>query len=144
DWNFSAKNKLQSGRDYSPEFSKEDKIHDELVQIVPSGPDSKLPVIFYSLLEAIGTAKKQELITSPYFIPGESLMDALIIAATSGVKIKLLVPWKSDSMIVNSAARSYYKELLRQGVRIFEYKKGFVHSKIMIIDDSLAVVGSAN
>jgi cardiolipin synthase len=71
-------------------------------------------------------------------------MDALIIAAKSGVKIKLLIPGTSDSVIVNSAARSYYKELLRQGVRIFEYKKGFVHSKVMIIDDSLAVVGSAN
>jgi cardiolipin synthase len=144
DWNFSAKNKLQFGQDYFPEFPIEDKTHDELVQIVPSGPDSKLPVIFYSLLEAIGTAKKQVLITSPYFIPGESLMDALIIAAKSGVKIKLLIPGTSDSVIVNSAARSYYKELLRQGVRIFEYKKGFVHSKVMIIDDSLAVVGSAN
>lgn len=144
DWNFCAKKKIQFGADYFPKFPKENKILDELVQIVPSGPDSILPVIFYSLLEAIGTAKKQVLITSPYFIPGESLMDALIIAAKSGVKIKLLVPWKSDSMIVNLAARSYYKELLRQGVRIFEYKKGFVHSKVMLIDDSLAIVGSAN
>lgn len=144
DWNFSAKNKLQFGQKYFPSFPKEEKIHAELVQIVPSGPDSKLPVIFYSFLEAIGTAKKQVLITSPYFIPGESLMDALIIAAKSGIEIKLLIPWTSDSIIVNSAARSYYKELLRQGVRIFEYKKGFVHSKVMIIDDSLAVVGSAN
>lgn len=144
DWNFSAKNKLQFGPDYFPKYPKEDKIRDELVQIVPSGPDSKLPVIFYSLLQAIGAAKKQVLITSPYFIPGESLMDALIIAAKSGIEIKLLVPGPSDSVIVNSAARSYYKELLRQGVRIFEYKKGFVHSKVMIIDDSLAVVGSAN
>jgi cardiolipin synthase len=144
DWNFSAKNKLQFGPDYFPKYPKEDKIRDELVQIVPSGPDSKLPVIFYSLLEAIGAAKKQVLITSPYFIPGESLMDALIIAAKSGIKIKLLVPGKSDSWIVNAAARSYYKELLRHGVRIFEYQKGFVHSKVMIIDDNLSVVGSAN
>ncbi len=71
-------------------------------------------------------------------------MDALIIAAKSGIKIKLLVPGKSDSWIVNAAARSYYKELLRHGVRIFEYQKGFVHSKVMIIDDNLSVVGSAN
>lgn len=144
DWNFCAENKLQFGSNYFPKYLQEEQIRDELVQIVPSGPDSKLPVIFYSLLKAIGAAKKQVLITSPYFIPGESLMDALIIAAKSGVEIKLLIPWKSDSMIVNSAARSYYKELLRHGIRIFEYQKGFVHSKVMIIDDNLSVVGSAN
>ncbi|HSH51687.1 MAG TPA: cardiolipin synthase, partial [Bacteroidales bacterium] len=144
DWNFSAKNKMRFGPGYFPKYPQKDKIRDELVQIVPSGPDSKLPVIFYSILNAIGVAKKQVLITSPYFIPGESLMDALIIAAKSGIEIKLLIPGKSDSIIVNSAARSYYKKLLRHGARIFEYKKGFVHSKVMIIDDSLAVVGSAN
>lgn len=144
DWNFSAKSKLQFGPDYFPIFSKESEIRDELVQIVSSGPDSKLPVILYSLLEAIGSAKERVLVTSPYFIPGESLMDALIIAAKSGVEIKLLIPGVSDSMIVNSAARSYYTDLLQHGVRIFEYQKGFVHSKAMIIDDNLAVVGSAN
>lgn len=68
------------------------------MQIAPSGPDSKLPVIFYSLLEAIGLAKKRVQITSPYFISGESLMDALIIAAKSGIEIKLLIPRKSDSI----------------------------------------------
>ena len=144
DWNFSAKHKLQFGSTYFPKYPKEDKIRDNLVQMVSSGPDSKLPVIFYSLLKAIGAAKKQVLITSPYFIPGESLLDALIIAAKSGIEIKLLIPGKSDSMIVNSAARSYYKELLRHGVRIFEYQKGFIHSKVMIIDDDLSIVGSAN
>ncbi len=144
DWNFSAKSKLQFGSDYFPMFPEESEIRDELVQIVSSGPDSKLPVIFYSLLEAIGSAKERVLITSPYFIPGESLMDALIIAAKSGVIIKLLIPGVSDSMIVNSAARSYYTDLLKHGIRVFEYQKGFVHSKAMIIDDNLAVVGSAN
>ncbi len=144
DWNFSAKNKLQFDFNYFPKYSDEQEISTELVQIVPSGPDSKLPVIYYSLMEAIGSAKQQVLIASPYFIPGESLMDALIIAAKSGIEIKLLIPGISDSKMVNTAARSYYTQLLRHGVRIFEYKKGFVHSKFMIIDDNLSVVGSAN
>ena len=144
DWNFSAKRNLQYELKYFPQYLKKNEIRNELVQIAPSGPDSKLPVILYSLLEAIGTAKKQVLITSPYFIPGESLMDALIIAAKSGIVIKLIVPGKSDSKIVNSAARSYYTDLMRHGVRIYEYQKGFVHSKVMIVDDNLAVVGSAN
>ncbi|MDD2635833.1 MAG: cardiolipin synthase [Bacteroidales bacterium] len=144
DWNFSAKSKLQDYSNYFPKYDAEKVISAELVQIVPSGPDSKLPVIYYSIMEAISSAKQQVLIASPYFIPGESLMDALIIAAKSGVEIKLLIPGISDSKIVNTAARSYYTELLQHGVRIFEYKKGFVHSKFMIVDDNLAVLGSAN
>jgi cardiolipin synthase len=114
------------------------------VQIVPSGPDSKLPVIFYYLMEAIGSAREKVLITSPYFIPGESLIDALIIVAKSGIEVKLLIPGVSDSKMVNAAARSYYTEILQHGVRIFTYEKGFVHAKTMIIDDDLSVVGSAN
>lgn len=144
DWNFCSKRKLQFGPDYFPILYKEEKIHNELVQIVPSGPDSIFPVIFYSLMEVIGSARKRILITSPYFIPGESLMDALIIAATSGIEVIILVPGISDSKIVNATARTYYTELLQHGVRIFQYQKGFVHAKTMVIDDNLSVVGSAN
>lgn len=71
-------------------------------------------------------------------------MDSLIIAAKSGVEIKILVPGISDSKMVNSAARSYYSELLQHGVRIFLYEKGFVHAKTMLADDNLSIVGSAN
>ena len=144
DWNFCSKKKLEFGPDYFPIRPGENEINNELLQIVPSGPDSTLPVIFYSLMESIGTAKERVWITSPYLIPGESLMDALIIAAKSGVGVKVLVPGISDSKMVNAAARSYYTELLQHGVRIFLYDKGFVHAKTMIVDDNLAVVGSAN
>lgn len=144
DWNFNAKIKFHFRSDYFPNYPEKVHIQEELVQIVSSGPDSKLPVIFYSMMKAIGSAKKQVLMSSPYFIPGESLMDSLIIAAKSGIEIMLLIPGISDSMLVNSAARSYYTELLRQGVRIFEYQKGFIHAKVMIVDDILSVVGSAN
>lgn len=144
DWNFSSENKLHYGMDYFPLNFETQKIENEVVQIAPSGPDSKLPVIFYSIMKAIGSARERVLITSPYFIPGESLMDALIIVAKSGVEVKLLVPGKSDSKMVNSAARSYYTELLKHGVRVFTYEKGFVHAKTMVIDDDLSVIGSAN
>lgn len=144
DWNFSHETKLHYGKDYFPQNFDTPEIQNDVVQIVPSGPDSKLPVIFYSIMKAIGSARERVLITSPYFIPGESLMDALIILAKSGVEVKLLVPGKSDSKMVNSAARSYYTELLKHGVRVFTYEKGFVHAKTMVIDDDLSVVGSAN
>ena len=144
DWNFCHDIKLEFETVYFPIYPTGEEIKKELVQIVASGPDSDLPVILYSLIEAIGAAEKKILVTSPYFIPGENLVDQLVIAAKSGVEIKLLIPGISDSKIVNAAARSYYTELLRQGVRIFEYQKGFVHAKTMVIDDSIVMIGSAN
>lgn len=144
DWNFCSELQLEFERKYFPEQPENKTIGKELLQIVPSGPDSNLPVIFYSLMQAIASAKEKIWITSPYFIPGESLMDALIIAAKSDVEVKLLVPGVSDSKMVNAAARSYYSELLPHGVQIYLYNKGFVHAKTMVVDDNLAVVGSAN
>ena len=144
DWNFCHDVKLEFELAYFPIFPSGEEIKKELVQIVSSGPDSDLPVILYSLVEAIGSAEKKILVTTPYFIPGDSLVDQLIIAAKSGVEVKLLIPGISDSKIVNAAARSYYTELLQHGVRIFEYQKGFVHAKTLLIDNSLAMIGSAN
>jgi cardiolipin synthase len=98
----------------------------------------------YSLLQAINLAEKELLITTPYFIPGESVLDAIITAALGGVSVKLLVPGVSDSTLVNSAARSYYDELLHAGVEVYLYQKGFVHAKTLVADRKLAVVGTAN
>ncbi len=144
DWNFCSKNKIPFHATYFPLHVSENPASNDIVQIAPSGPDSTLPVIFYSLMQAIASARERILITSPYFIPGESLMDALIIAAKSGIEVSVLVPGISDSKMVNAAARAYYTELLQHGVRIFLYNKGFVHAKTMVIDHDLAVVGSAN
>lgn len=115
-----------------------------LVQIAASGPDSNQPSILYSLLQAIFLAEKEILITTPYFIPGESILEALSIAALSGLKVKLLVPGVSDSKLVNAAARSYYGDLLEAGVEIYLYQKGFIHAKTFVTDSKLAVVGTAN
>lgn len=144
DWNFANNDNLSFELTYFPEIQEPFKNVGATIQIAASGPDSKIPLIFYSLLNAIQSAKEQILITSPYFIPGESLMDALIIAAESGVDVQILVPKVSDSKLVNSAAFSYYSELLPHGVKIYRYEKGFVHAKTMVIDDTLAIVGSAN
>lgn len=117
---------------------------DTLVQIAASGPDSDQPTILYSLLQAVFLAEKEILITTPYFIPGESMLEALSIAAISGLKVKLLVPGRSDSRLVNAAARSYYDDLMAAGVEIYLYQKGFVHAKTLVADGMLAVVGTAN
>jgi cardiolipin synthase len=95
-------------------------------------------------LQSINHATKEILITTPYFIPGESILNALIVSALGGVSVKLLVPGISDSLLVNAAARSYYDDLLNAGVEIYRYKKGFVHAKTLVADRKLAIVGTAN
>ena len=144
DWNFCANKKLKANETFFPREKNLTKNDNKIVQIAAGGPDSKTPVILYSLLQAINLATKEILITTPYFIPGDSLLDALIIASLSGLSVKLLVPGKSDSILVNSAARSYYDDLLKAGIEIYQYKKGFVHAKTLVADRKIAVVGTAN
>ena len=144
DWNFCSTEEIQYNTKYFPEYNQGNNLENDIVQIAASGPDSEQPVIFYSLLEAISSAKKKIYITSPYFIPGESLMDALIIAIQRGLDVKIIIPGISDSKMVNAAASAYYTELLAYGAKIYKYNKGFVHAKTMVIDDDLAIIGSAN
>jgi cardiolipin synthase len=98
----------------------------------------------FALLQAIYLAQKEILITTPYFIPGDNIMDALRIAASSGLTVKLLVPGKGDSKIVNAASKANYTPLLQAGVEIYFYEKGFVHAKTMVTDGTLSVIGTAN
>ena len=144
DWNFCAKKKLQPNELFFPRENALTHRGNKLVQIAGSGPDSDTPTILFSVLKAINLASKEILITSPYFIPGQSLLDALIIASLSGISVKLLVPGISDSLLVNTAAKSYYSDLLKAGVEIYQYTKGFVHAKTLVTDEKIAIVGTAN
>lgn len=144
DWNFSSGQPINNPQAYFPDATINTKFQEDVVQMASSGPDSDMPVIYFALLEAIGAAKKCIYITSPYFIPGDSLMDALVIAAQKNIEVKILVPGESDSKLVNWAAQSYYTDLLKYDVEIYQYQKGFVHAKTLCIDDDLAIVGSAN
>jgi cardiolipin synthase len=142
DWNFCSKQKIEPQNIYFNLVPQTNK--DFSVQIASSGPDSPNSTIMLSLLKAITIAKKEILITTPYFIPGGSIMDGIKMIALGGVSVKILVPGISDSAIVNFAARSYYGELLRSGVEIFMYQKGFVHAKTMVIDNLISIIGTAN
>ena len=144
DWNFCAGDTLEPDEQFFPQLSSFAIKGNKIVQIAGSGPDSDTPAILFSLLQAINLASEEILISTPYFIPGESILDALIVASLGGVSVKLLIPGISDSVIVNAAARSYYGDLLRAGVEIYEYKKGFVHAKTMVTARKMAIVGTAN
>ena len=83
-------------------------------------------------------------LTTPYFVPDEAILPAIVSAAMRGVDVRLIVPAKGDSKLVDLAARSYFAEILDAGVRIFEYTPRFIHAKTMVIDDDVAIVASAN
>lgn len=144
DWNYCAGEELKPNISFFPERKQRKSNSDKIVQIAASGPDSDTPLIQQTLLRAINLAKVEILITTPYFIPGESIMDSLVVVAASGVKVKLLVPGISDSLLVNFAARANYARLLAAGAEIYFYQKGFVHAKTMVVDNQLAMVGTAN
>lgn len=114
-----------------------------ILQVAASGPDTK-PSIMLSTASAILAAKEKVYIVTPYFIPVETVLNAIKQSAIAGVDVRLMVPESGDSLIVNAAAYSYYEELLESNVRVFFYKKGFIHAKTMIIDDHCSSVGTAN
>ena len=144
DWNSCSNQNLILEKEMYLPFNSFTYTDTKLVQIAASGPDSNSPTILYSILQAIYLAEEEILITTPYFIPGESLLDALNIAAMSGLKVKLLVPYESDTLLVNAASRAYYREILNAGVEVYRYKKGFVHAKTIVTDKKIAIVGTAN
>lgn len=143
DWNFCSSENLTINSDYFP-FEEVEETQNYYAQIVSSGPDSDLPNILYSIIQAINSAQKEVLLTTPYYVPDTSLQEALIIASLSGIDIKLLVPKDGDSKVVNIATQSFFDDLLKAGVKIYLYEKGFVHAKSFVVDGKLASVGTAN
>jgi cardiolipin synthase len=130
-------------------FQKKDFFSIELkggvpIQIVTSGPDSDYSSIKQEYFSLITHAEKYIYIWTPYFIPDENIMFSLQTAALSGVDVRMILPAESDSALLKWSTRSYVEELLRAGVKIFFYKKGFLHSKVLIADDLVASVGTAN
>lgn len=140
DWYFATQNKIFDEK-YFPSIRY---CGDSLVQIVASGPDSDFEAIHVAYFTAITQAKKRIYIETPYFIPDESILMALKTAALSGVDVKMIFPKIPDHKIVHLASMSYFEEILNAGAKIYFYRNGFIHSKILFIDDDIATVGSAN
>lgn len=114
------------------------------LQIVSSGPDTKYNSILYAYIKMIVDAKKYVYIQTPYFIPHESIQDALIMACKSGVDVKIMIPAAPDVPFVYWAALGYMGDLIKAGAKCYKYEKGFVHSKLVIVDGETASVGTAN
>ena len=141
DWFFASKKQLGQRLRYYPPANTDS---DQYLQIVPSGPDSDWASIMQAYFSAISQAKKHIYILTPYFTPNDSILSAIKIASLSGVDVRLIIPEKSDAKLTYWSTLSYVSELVEAGVKIYLYRKGFNHSKVITVDGSFAAIGSAN
>ncbi|MDR1156018.1 MAG: cardiolipin synthase [Bacteroidales bacterium] len=141
DWYFVSKRNLHDQDRYFPPVEIADQ---HLMQIVASGPDSDWASIMQTFFSAIATAKSYIYISTPYFLPNESILTALRTASLSGVDVRMLLPEQSDSKLVSWSSFSYIGQLLDAGIEVYLYRKGFIHSKLMMVDDAFCSIGTAN
>lgn len=125
-------------------IKKDDEDANLMMQLVRSGPTSQWYNIELLYLKAIGSARHRVYLETPYFLPTEGLLNALQTASLSGVDVRILIPVRSDSAVLTYASSSYITECLRAGIKVYLYKPGMLHSKMLIIDDELVSIGSTN
>lgn len=114
------------------------------VQVIATGPAFPDDLAPQSLALAIYAARESITITSPYFVPSHSIAEALRIAALRGVKVSLVLPKKNDSLMVGWASRTFFDDLLSAGVEIYEFEAGLLHTKSVLIDNKLSLIGTMN
>ncbi|MCC8089701.1 MAG: cardiolipin synthase [Rikenellaceae bacterium] len=141
DWHFVSGEKLRNSDKYFPQTFVDVETP---VQIASSGPDSDWASIMQAFFAAITKACRHIYISTPYFLPNEAILTAIKVASLSGIDVRIMIPEKSDSKIVHWATRSYISELLEAKVKVYLYRKGFNHSKIIMIDGMFSSVGTAN
>jgi cardiolipin synthase len=141
DWKFATGEEL--GTDVRPPLPPE-PAGDSLSQVVASGPDVAGDPLYEALVSAIFTATRRIWVVTPYFVPDETLARALDLAARRGVEVRLVVPAHSNHLMADLARGSYLRQVHNAGGRVLLFEPGMVHAKVVLIDDSLAVIGSAN
>ena len=154
DWYFVDRS-LLNDRKYYPNFNPSSTTHHPspithhpsprpLLQVVTSSPVVPYPEILQGYVRIIMAAHQYVFIETPYFLPNEPMLFALKTVAVAGVDVRILVPEKNDSRFVDWACRSYLREAVEAGVKVSLYKGGFLHSKLMVCDDSISTCGSTN
>lgn len=140
-YDFASEEELEISKDYFPEHNCKENVP---LQIAASGPDTDWSNIMEAVFVAITNAEEYIYITTPYFIANDEIITALQVASRSNLKVKMIVPKKSDSWIAEYATNSYLESLLEAGVEVYHYTKGFVHAKTMVIDGVFSSIGTAN
>ena len=140
DW-YVASKKLVKGKLYYPE---EKIFNNNIMQIVTSGPVGQWRTYLQAVTFSIANAKKYIYIQSPYFLPTDGLNHALQTVALGGVDVRLMLPRRSDTRATNMASRSFLDDMVKAGVKVYFYEPGFLHAKLIVMDDMLTSIGSAN
>lgn len=142
DWNqASGERRIAYSEKYFPAIPKKG---DTSMQIVSSGPDTEWQAIKNGYLKLIMNAKRYIYIQTPYFIPDNGFLNAIEVAALSGIDVRIMIPNKPDHLFVYWATYSYVGQLLKAGAKVYIYNKGFIHAKMIVIDDEASSVGTAN
>ncbi|XBC44605.1 MAG: cardiolipin synthase [Buchnera aphidicola (Schlechtendalia peitan)] len=140
---------IETGRKIFPKqpehkFITLSKKNTSAIQIIASGPGFTKNIIHQVLLTAIYSARKKIVITTPYLVPSDDLLYAICSASQRGVEVALIIPKSNDSILVKWASRVFFSELLESGVKIYQFEKGLLHSKSILIDMQLSLIGTAN
>ncbi|MCR8636023.1 cardiolipin synthase [Paenibacillus radicis (ex Xue et al. 2023)] len=141
DWDVASNESLKIEPVYFPELAAAEKA---AVQIVSSGPNSDKQQIKNGYIKLIFEAKKRIYVQTPYFVPDDGILNALRIAILSGIDVRIMIPKKSDHMLVQWASYAYMGDLLREGATCYLYENGFLHAKTIMVDGQAAAVGTAN
>jgi cardiolipin synthase A/B len=141
DWYFVSGETIATDLSYFKHLEVDNKC---LIQVASGGPDSDWANIMQVYFSAIATAQKSIYLSSPYFSPDDSILNALLTASLSGVDVRIIFPDRSDSAVANWNTRSYISELLDAGIRVYLFNQGFSHSKYLLVDGVFASVGSPN
>ena len=144
DWYFVDRTLISSRAYYPPLTNTPENNLSPIAQVVTSGPLARYPEILQGYVRAILAARRYIYIETPYFLPNEPVLFALKTAAVGGVDVCIICPRRSDARFTDWASRSYLRELHEAGAKIYLYETGFLHSKLMIIDDTLSTCGSTN
>ncbi|MHC5268710.1 cardiolipin synthase [Enterococcus sp. LJL98] len=146
DWNVSVREseRLDYEKSYFYYDSGKQPIGKTAVHVVASGPNTQKEQIKQVFMKLLLSGKKRIWIQTPYFVPDGSILDALTIAARSGVDVRVMIPNKPDHPVIYRATQYYARRLIQAGVKVYVYHGGFLHAKTMVVDDTVAVVGSAN
>ncbi|WP_159013893.1 cardiolipin synthase [Acidisoma sp. S159] len=140
DWAFVANEVLDEG-DLSPGMPQSEG---SLARVIDSGPDEDLEKVEFAVLQAVACAHESIAVMSPYFLPDEALITALVLAAMRGVEIDIVIPEKSNHALVDWGTRANVGPLLTEGVRIWQSPSPFHHSKVMVVDKQWCLIGSCN
>ncbi|RXE56754.1 phospholipase [Methanoculleus taiwanensis] len=141
DWQFTTKESMEVVEQYFPGVEGSGTTP---VQIVSGGPDTRWNPVKEGYIKLINSARESCYVQTPYFIPDESISDALRLAALSGVDVRLMIPCKPDHPFVYWASLSFAADLLDAGVQVYTYDNGFIHAKTVVVDGKAGSVGSAN